>query len=60
MICLECRKHEHGKCADLPRLTAAKAGKLTGVTDQMASRWCDCAHLTETRSSEHAVDRVDC
>jgi hypothetical protein len=48
MVCSSCKNREHEKCRDLPRRTAAKKGEIIGMTDPMASRWCDCGCITET------------
>ena len=46
MICKFCHGgRDHDRCIDLPRRIAAKKGEIVGVTDPMASRWCDCGCL---------------
>jgi hypothetical protein len=45
MVCHPCRKQAHEQCTDLPRRKAAKKGEIIGMSDPMASRWCDCACL---------------
>jgi hypothetical protein len=58
MVCPNCRKQEHDSCIDLPRLKAARKGRIPGVTDPMASRLCDCGHITVTDLAAIGIKEV--
>jgi hypothetical protein len=58
VICPPCRTNTHEECTDLPRQAAFKAGKIKGMTDGAASRWCDCGHVTSTDLSKVGVKAV--